>query len=94
MFKSIKIILIRLLFDPTRRDLFKPEEKKLEKFGIFRGKIFQIQTQTKDGWPDLSYKKLTRPITNFLHEFESALNALLGIFFFSTPCDSRSWKAH
>jgi len=28
---------------------------------MFLGEIFQIQTQTINGWPDPSHKKLTRP---------------------------------
>jgi len=28
---------------------------------MFLGEISQIQTQTINGWPDLSHKKLTRP---------------------------------
>jgi len=28
---------------------------------MFLAEIFRIQTQTMNGWPDLSHKKLTRP---------------------------------
>jgi len=39
---------------------FDPKGKKLKKL-TFLGEIFQTQTQTINGWPDLSHKKLTWP---------------------------------
>jgi len=57
---------------------------------MFLGEIFQTQTQTIDGWPDPSHKKLTRPdpgqnfgpgpITSLLRvsEVEQALRGLVG----------------
>jgi len=39
---------------------FGTEGKKIEKFDVLLGEIFQIQTQTKDGWPGLNKKNLTR----------------------------------
>jgi len=41
----------QVLFDPTWRDFFWPEGEKLKKL-TFLGEIFQIKTQTIDGWPD------------------------------------------
>jgi len=44
--------------------LFDPKGKKLKNL-TFWGEIFQIQTQTINGWPDPSHK-MTRPGKNFL----------------------------
>jgi len=46
-------------------EIFLIRRENIEKFDIFRGGIFQIQTQTINGWPeptrpDPSHKKLTR----------------------------------
>jgi len=55
------------------KDNFWRKKKKNEKFE-FLGEIFKTQTQTKDGWPDLSSKKIDptrvkkfwpRPIATF-----------------------------
>jgi len=43
----------RVLSDPTQRDFFWHIGKKLKNL-TFLGEIFQIQTQTINGWPDLT----------------------------------------
>jgi len=57
--------LTPVLSDPTRRDFFDPRGKKLKNL-TFLGEIFQIQTQTINGWPDLNRVKnfWPGPITN------------------------------
>jgi len=37
---------------------------------MFLGEIFQTQTQTMNGWPDLSHKKLTQFLTR-THHYDS-----------------------
>jgi len=45
-----------LLFDPTKRYFFVPKGKELKNLR-FLGEIFQTQTQTIDGWPNLTRVK-------------------------------------
>jgi len=47
----------QVLFDPTRRDFFWSEGKKLKNL-TFLGKIFQTQKRTIDGWPDMIWPGL------------------------------------
>jgi len=47
-------------FWPNPNRFFWPKRKKIENL-IFLGEIFQIQTQTINGWHDPSHKKLIRP---------------------------------
>jgi len=47
--------LTQVLFDPTRRIFFWPNGEKLKNL-TFLGEIFQIQTQTINGWPDPGQK--------------------------------------
>jgi len=64
-----------ILFDPTRRDFFLSEGKKLKNL-TFLGELFLTKTQTINGWPDLTWPQkidLTRvknfwprPITSLL----------------------------
>jgi len=45
-----------VIFDPNRRDFFEPERKNIKNLTIL-GEIFQIQTQSIDGWPDPTWVK-------------------------------------
>jgi len=54
----------RVLSDLTRRDFFLTRRAKIEKFDVL-GEIFQNQTLTRDGWPDLIRAKKMTQVKNF-----------------------------
>jgi len=59
----------RPAFDPTLRNFFWPEGQNLKNL-MYLGKNFQIQTQTINGWPDLTratknWPDLTRATKNW-----------------------------
>jgi len=54
--------------DPIRRDFLDPKGKKLKNL-MFLGEIFQTQTQTMDGWPNLTRATKNWPYPTHVKKF-------------------------